>query len=189
MSTTNKSQSLARGVHVSISAMANEVGHARETIRKRLADAGVKSSGERSGNPLYRLRDMLRALNQTTDGKRDPDKLPPFERHAHFKAEHAKICFERELRQLIPAAEVERGYAHIFKTTARVFDTLPDTLERDCGLSPAALVVVEKHLDAARVELHAELNRSSNEPEGTENIVDGDSECVGDFEASSPGEA
>ena len=157
-----------KGTHMSVAAMALEVSSTHETITKRIADAKLQPSGQRRGFPVYRLKDLLRAINQTTDGKLDPEKLPPFERQAHFKAEIAKLNFERELARLIPAGKVEHGYAHIFKTVARVFDTLPDTLERDCGLTPATLAVVERHLYAARLELHLELNTGLGNDDATE---------------------
>lgn len=179
-----------RGVHVSIAAMAGEVSSTRETITKRVADANVKPSGERNGKPLYRLKELLFALYQAgLDGKLDPEKLPAFERHAHYKAEREKIEFERELGQLIPAAEVERANSHIFKCVARVFDTLPDTLERDCGLNPQTLAVVERHLDAARLELHTEVNRGLDDSDTAGNGGDSNSEHVGDIEASASSEA
>lgn len=178
-----------KGIHVSITAMAGEVSSTRETITKRLADANVLQSGTRGGFPVYRLKDVLRALNQTTGGQLDPDKLPAFERNAHYKAEREKLDFERELAQLIPATDVERGYSHVFKCVARVFDTLPDTLERDCGLSAAALAVVEKHLDAARLELHADLNRGFDNDDAAGNGADSDSEHVGNSETVAAHEA
>lgn len=189
MPKANKATAPGKGVHVTITAMAGEVSSTRETITKRIADANLQPSGQRGGFPVYRLKELLAALHQTTDGYRDPDKLPAFERNAHYKAEREKLDFERELGLLVPFQDVERSNAHIFKCVARSYDTLPDILERDCGLTPAALAVVERHLDAARLELHADVNRDiENDVDAAGNGANGEGDDVGNPEAAPPGE-
>ncbi len=41
--------------------------------------------------------------------------------------------------QLIPASDVRREFAIWAKAVVQVLETLPDILERDCGLQPAAV--------------------------------------------------
>lgn len=179
-----------RGIHVSINGLAGEIRSTHETITKRLTEASVQPSGQKRGFPVYRLGDVWRAMTgQTPEGVRDPEKLLPFERHAHYKAEREKIDFERELGLLIPATDLERVLAHVFKCVSRNYDTLPDILERDGALTAAALAVVERRLDAARRELRAAITEGLNDSDAVagHNGID-DSEHVGDAGTAASGE-
>lgn len=147
-----------RGVKVSIRQFAEETGIHRDTIVKRIDAAGLKPSGERAGHPVYRLKDLLRAAYQTAeDGAVDPDKLEPFKRQAHYKAEHLKLQVETEQGELIPRIEVEQESARVMRVQSMFLDTLPDVLERDCGLSAQTVAVLEKRIDRAREDLYKAL--------------------------------
>lgn len=150
---------LSQGLHVSISTLAAEFGVTRETAARRIADAGIEPSGKRGGYPVYRLKDAWSAvLGQVSDdGSADPDKLDPFKRQAHYKAEHLKLQLEAEQRELLPRIEVEQEQARILRVIALFLDTLPDVLERDCGLAAAMIIAVEKRLDQVREEMHKAL--------------------------------
>lgn len=155
---------LGRGVHVGIRQFSEETGLDRDTVRKRIDAAGLKPGGERGGHPVYRLRDLLKAAYQVSeDGRQDPSQLRPFERQAHWKAEHLQLQVEAEKRELIPRIEVEQEQARILRVVALFLDTLPDILERDCGLAAAMIVAVEKRLDQMREELHKELSEDEDE--------------------------
>ncbi len=146
------------GTHLSVRAFAEETGQDRETLAARVRTANIQPSGQRGGRPVYRLRDLLRAAYVTTDdGEIDPDKLRPFERHAHYKAEREKLNLQVERGELLPSLHVEQRYAAMFKTVAEVFDTLPDVLERDCGATALLLAKIESRLDAAREALYSRL--------------------------------
>lgn len=151
--------SLSQGLHVSVSTLAAEFGVTRETAARRIADAGVKASGKRGGYPVYRLKDVYSVvLGQAgEDGAVDPDKLDPFKRQAHYKAEHLKLQLETEQRELIPQIEVEQEQARILRVVAMFLDTLPDVLERDCGLAASMIIAVEKRIDQVREEMHKAL--------------------------------
>jgi hypothetical protein len=86
------------------------------------------------------------------------DAMAPSARHQLARAQFMEMRLAEKAGQLIPVAEVERGHAEIFKAVAMMFDTLPDTLERDCGLPAHALARLERHIDAARIELHGMVN-------------------------------
>lgn len=156
---------LSQGLHVSVSQLAAEFGVTRETAARRIADAGVESSGKRGGYPVYRLKDVWSAVlgQVSADGVADPDKLDPFKRQAHYKAEHLKLQVETEQRELIPRIEVEQEQARILRVVALFLDTLPDVLERDCGLAAAMIVAVEKRLDRLREEMHKALSEGEEE--------------------------
>lgn len=153
---------LSRGTHLSISALSVEFGMTRETIRKRLADAGVKPSGIRSSYPVFRLKDALPALLGGGDHV-DPDQLDPYRRKAFYQGEHEKLRLQVERRELITRIEAEQEMAGMLKITSECFDTLPDILERDCGLAPAVLERVERCLDKAREQLHQRLSEDEED--------------------------
>lgn len=150
---------LGHGTHLSISGLSLEFGMTRETIAKRLGEARIAPSGKRNGYAVYRLRDVVKALTgqNTEDGKQDPEKLKPFERQAHYKAELDRLKLEQELRELIPRIEVEQEQARAFRIVSLMLDTLPDVLERDCGLAAAHINRVERAVDEVREGLFADL--------------------------------
>jgi hypothetical protein len=153
---SNAVTNIATGCNLSISTLAAELGQTRDTVRKRLIDADVQPSGKRGGYPVYRLKDALPALLGGGSNV-DPDLLDPYKRKAHYQGEHEKLKLQVERRELIPRIETEQEMAAMLKVTAECFDTLPDILERDCGLTPDTLARMEAHLDKAREELYLRL--------------------------------
>jgi uncharacterized protein DUF1441 len=157
------------GVHLNLSQIASEFGVARETARKRLDDAGVGPSETKGGHPVYRLRHVLEAF--AGEEGFDPDKLKPWERKAHYQAEHEKLRLQVERGEVVPGLEVEQGQAAIFKIVTQFYETLPDLLERDVGASPLMLVRVEKALDESREALYQKLNEG-DEPDADSAVSD-----------------
>lgn len=145
---------ITRGVHLSISSFAEEFGITRETAAKRIAAAKLKPSAKRSGHPVYRLRDIIELTRVDESGQIDPEKLTPFERHAHYRAEHEMLVVGTMRGELVPRIEVEQEQARLMKVVSQTFDTLPDRLERDCALTPQMVATVEHSLDQARSEMH-----------------------------------
>lgn len=150
-----------RGVHLSVTAFAQEFSSTRETITKRIADAKLKPSARRGGHPIYRLKDLFKAVYHTANGGMDPDKLDPFQRKAHYQAEHEKLQLETERGQLVTAIDVEARFASSYKVMARWLDTLPDVMERDWGLVPALVTKIENKLNELREELYKQLTKDS----------------------------
>ncbi len=149
---------MVSGTHMSVRAFAIETSQDRETVTRRIQAAGIKPSGQRGGYPVYRLKDLLRACYVTTEGgELDPDRLPPFQRHAHYKAEREKLTVEEERGELITRIEVEQEQARIAKIVSHGLETLPDILERDCGLAPAMVLRVERQIDAIRDRMYTEM--------------------------------
>lgn len=167
--TTNIDKALA----FSLSSLSRELGTTRETLRKRLAAQDVKPAGKRSGFPVYRLRDVLAAWQGTAESGFDPDRLDAFKRRAYYQGEHEKLKLQVERRELIPRIEAEQEMAQMLKITAECFDTLPDILERDCGLEPSVLVKLEDRLDKCREELYQRLAA-----EGEDNADSPAGECA-----------
>jgi hypothetical protein len=143
------------GVNLSISEISAEFQQTRETVRKRLADAGIKAAGKRRNYPVFRLRDAIRALLSGPDA--DPNKLDPFRRKAHYQAEQAELALAIDREEVIRRGDVEETYAAAFKPIRLMLETLPDVLERDAGLSPAQVQRVERSLDELREQMHARV--------------------------------
>lgn len=157
---------LKAGIHLSISNLAGEMGMARETVSKRLVEAGVRPSGKRRGYPVYRLRDALPALTGTGETQ-DPDELDPFKRRAFYQGELEKMKVAHERGELIPRIEVEREQARILGAVAHFFDTLPDVIERDVGATPAQLEAIEDAADQIRESLYSELMAEDEDADST----------------------
>jgi hypothetical protein len=133
---------------------------------RRLAAEGIIPKAARNQYPLAgAVRGYITYLQGLVDGigSNDPDRLPPFQRRAHYQSELEKLKLEQERGELIPRMEVEQQYALLLKIVAECLDTLPDLLERDCGLSAKVLVRVEAALDRAREDLHARLSEPDAE--------------------------
>jgi ABC-type phosphate transport system auxiliary subunit len=150
-------------VSFSLGTWAAEAGITRDVLRRIMSEAGIQPAGKRGGHPVYRARDVIAALSADRDGVDDPDKLKPLERKAHYQAEHEKLRLQIERGELVPSLEVEQGHGQIFAIVTQMYDTLPDVLERDVGLTPQQLVRVEKHLDEAREALYQALNADEDD--------------------------
>jgi len=88
---------------------------------------------------------------------RDFDDLPPREQLDFVRAQRENLKLGQEQRQLIPASEVERIASEAFKSLALVLSTLPDALERGCGLQPDAVARAQTIIDDARESLYVAL--------------------------------
>src|SRR5256885_218520 len=99
---------LPTGTNLSIRQLAEECGFDRDTVAKRIRNAGLVPAGKRGGHAVYRLRDALPALFVLDeDGKKDPEKFDPFQRKAHYQAEREALELATSRRELIPRIEVE----------------------------------------------------------------------------------
>jgi hypothetical protein len=137
----------------------------RSTIHAAIRQANITPAGHAGAHPLYPVRAVVDAIApRTADGTPDLDRMSPNARDAYIRSERNLVKLKTECGQLIPVAEVERGHAEIFKTLALFLDTLPDVLERDCGLPAHALTRLEAAVDGARVELHKRLNAPDEAP-------------------------
>lgn len=157
-----KVRNVTGGVLLSISSLAKEFGTSRETLRKRITEAGVHPADETGPHPRYRLRDIIDAWTQLED--RDPDSLPPFERRAFYQGEIDKLTLETKAGALVPHDEVERDYGLAFSAVSQHLDTIVDVLERDAGATSAQLAVVEQVLDRLRDQLFERLTRPDASP-------------------------
>lgn len=134
---------------------------ARETIGKRLTDAGVKPAAQRGGFPVYRLRDACPAILATYSGEDgavvDPARMKPGDRRAWYQSENERLKFEVETAQLILASEVQSEMATVAKVVVRFLETLPDTTERDTRCGPEVIEYLAKKVREVRAEIAAQL--------------------------------
>lgn len=87
----------------------------------------------------------------------DPELLPPRERRAHYEADIQKLALQQKRGDLVPRIEVEQEQGRVAKIVAHFFDTLPDVLERDCGLAPKQILRVQTSSDAIREQIFEAL--------------------------------
>jgi len=142
-----------------ITRIADAFGLHRDTVRKRLREAGVAPVGTRNGASPYSLRHAGPALfgdviNGVGDGGVDPDQLPPTERKSWYQSENERIKLERELGALVEAESSHRQMSSFAKSVITLLDGLPDILERDAGLPPEAIQRVQELMDATREQLY-----------------------------------
>lgn len=125
----------------------------------QLVRMGVVPKEARGRYPLAgAVRGYIRFLKKTGSAADiPPEQLEPFQRKAHYAAALQKLSLQREAGELVPAIEMEDEMAAAFKIVSRFMDTLPDILERDCGLNPAQIQLVEQRADKARDELYLAL--------------------------------
>ena len=55
------------------------------------------------------------------------------------------------------------------KAVVQSLETLPDILERDCGLSPGALVRVQQVIDDLRDQMAQQIQQGTDKPDSMEN--------------------
>jgi len=111
----------------------------------------------RNGVRVWHVREGMRAIF----GK-DKQEMTPREQLDYYRAQREKLKLGEEIGKVIPAAEVERIASEAFKSLALVLSTLPDALERGCGLSPDAVARAQTIIDDARESLYAALVGAKN---------------------------
>lgn len=140
----------------SLTQLSREFGIARETVTRRLNDAGVAAAGVRRGHPVFRVRQAAEAIlvppSRSGEFINDPDKMSPKERSDWFRSENDRVKFERDSGISVHADKAREQMAVIAKTGLEVLETLPDILERDFQLDPDIIESVELKIDALRTQ-------------------------------------
>ncbi len=121
---------------------------------------------------MYRLADVVDAMTAdrrpSIGGGLDIDELMPTDRKAWYQSENERLKLERELRLLVPADEVQREMAALAKAMASSLDSLSDMLERDAGLPPEAIELVERVTDALREQMYQAILADEDEDAAAE---------------------
>ncbi|MGM0517965.1 MAG: DUF1441 family protein [Pseudomonadota bacterium] len=154
-----------------ITRLADAFGLHRDTVRKRLKAAGVVPVGNRNNANVYALKDAGPALFGDTQGGwgEKPDDLHPTDRQAWYQSELSRVKLEKEMRLLVPVEEAHREMSRLAKAVASGLDSLADMLERDAGLPPEAIDLVEKTTDALREQMYQAII----DDDGDEEAADG----------------
>jgi phage terminase Nu1 subunit (DNA packaging protein) len=132
---------------------------------QQLAREGIVPKAARGQYPLAGcVRAYIQYLQNSgqTDSS-DPERLSPFQKRAHYQAELDKLKLEQERGELVPRIEMEQEMAVVLKLVAECFDTLPDLLERDCGLTAKMVGRVEEALDRTRGDLYSKLTAGTDD--------------------------
>ena len=134
----------------------------RQTVVARLKN--IRPAGGHDKLKLYRLTDILTEFMglppPVAEGEMDPH-----ERKAWYQSERERLKFEQETAQLIPASDVRREFAIWAKAVVQVLETLPDILERDCGLQPAAVSRVQSIIDDLRDQIALRVTEAGADDE------------------------
>jgi phage terminase Nu1 subunit (DNA packaging protein) len=83
----------------------------------------------------------------------DPDRMSPKERKDWFDSEFRRRQLQVQDRELIPVTEHEEAVAHLARQVVMTLETLPDVLERDAGITPAAVERCQRVVDSLRETL------------------------------------
>ncbi|MDO6406266.1 DUF1441 family protein [Pantoea phytobeneficialis] len=142
----------------------------RQTVSSRLSNV-QPAPGSNAKLKLYSLLDVLKELlsRTTSDELLDVDKMLPPDRKAWFQSERERLKFQQETGELIPASEVAREFSSMAKAVVQVLETLPDILERDCAMTPAAVVRVQKVIDDLRDQIALKVEMADT-PEYEEDL-------------------
>ncbi|EGR0666953.1 DUF1441 family protein [Vibrio cholerae] len=141
----------------SISKIAECFGMSRNTVSKRLREFNVQPSGKERGSDVYALKDAAPALFKSDSlpagAVFDPNKMPPGMRKDWYQSENERVKLEKALGQLCESGDVARNYALLAKSVIQVMETMPDVLERDCGLTPSQVSKVQQSIDDLRDQI------------------------------------
>lgn len=151
-----------------ITRIADAFGLNRGTVRGRLRGAGVLPAGQKNGVSVYALKDVGPALfaEVSVAGGTDPDELHPKDRKDWYQSENERVKLEKEMRALVPVEEVHREMSRLAKSVASALDSLPDMLERDAGLPPDAIDLVEGITDTLREQMYRAVIEEEAEIDG-----------------------
>lgn len=118
-------------------------------ITKRLAKTPHHQIGARK---VWDIRDVLQLK-----GRRDPHVMEPKDALDYYRGQRERLKLAVENGEMIPAADVEQTISNAFKSLAQSLESLPDALERDCGLPPLAVIAMQPVCDAAREAMFENL--------------------------------
>ncbi|HEY2454132.1 MAG TPA: DUF1441 family protein [Scandinavium sp.] len=158
-----------RNFRLNINQLAAMTDLHRQTVASRLNNVPL-APGSNPKLKLYSVLDILTVLlTRTADPSQiEIDKLLPQDRKAWFQSERERLKFEQETSQLIPSSDVSREFSSIAKAVVQVLETLPDILERDCGLQPVAVARVQSVIDDLRDQMAQRVFDADSDEEGEE---------------------
>lgn len=148
---------------LNINQIAELTGLHRQTVSQRVAGL-TPSLGSNSKLKLYALRDLiLTGLAEKMSAY--VDSLSPMDRKAFWQAENERLKYEEKTGELIPASEVALEMGTMAKAVVQTLETLPDILERDCGLQPKDLIRVQQVIDDVRDQMALHIQQANSDGE------------------------
>lgn len=149
---------------LNINQIAELTGLHRQTVSQRVAGL-TPSIGSNSKLKLYALRDLiLTGLAEKMTA--DVDSLSPMDRKSFWQAENERLKYEERTGELIPASEVALEMGAMAKAVVQTLETLPDILERDCGLQPKDLIRVQQVIDDVRDQMALHIQQEPTTEQG-----------------------
>ena len=145
---------------VNVTQLSDLVGMNRNMVARRLRETEL-DGGNGENLKQYELGKALRVLIMPS--VQENGEMSPQDRKAWYQSENERLKFEKEEREVIPVDEVVQVYSSMLKAVVMVLETLPDILERDCGLTPAAVNRVQGIIDDLRDEMARKVADSENE--------------------------
>ena len=142
---------------LNVGQIANLTGFSRPTVASKLAL--ITPIQNNKNLKLYSLEQLLR-LGFDNVRSENVDELSPNDRRAFWQAENERLKYERETGELIPAFEVAQEMSFLAKAIVQSLETLPDILERDCGLQPNALIRVQQVIDDIRDQMAQHIQKT-----------------------------
>jgi hypothetical protein len=149
--------------HWNLTKIGDAFGIHRDTVKKKLTAAGLKSVGKSGNAPLYVLKDVATVLFQGSgsggSGEINIDDLDPKSRKEWFQSENERLKFQEKIGDLIPVVNHRDGLVSPLKKTISFFDSLPDKMERRRCFTPDQLEELEVATDAFRQQLYQQLTK------------------------------
>ena len=130
-------------------------------VNERLATIPHSMRGARK---VWHVREGMPALFGCGK-KKTPSDMEPKDRLDHYRAERENIKLQEEIRNLLPAVDVERSVGEAYKVLAQGLSAIPDLLERECGLSSDTVISLHNAIDAVRETLYLSVVELMNNPD------------------------
>ncbi|MBU2714125.1 DUF1441 family protein, partial [Zooshikella harenae] len=120
--------------NLNISQIAEFYDISRETVRKKIRQAGVEPVDVVRNANVYSMEDVEHLFYESNTRNLppdyDPNDLPPKDRKDWYQSENERLKFELACSELIPAKEVRQESIKLMKTLVAFFESLPDKMER-----------------------------------------------------------
>jgi hypothetical protein len=144
-----------------MSALAREFQLDRATVKRHLE--GIEPAGQVVGGHDGWTLDAVAVMRAKVDAAREPEqKVRAYDQDKFYAAQLKRLQFEREMKQVVPAAEAQAQWREFVKRLVAWVDSLADQLERAAGLTPTQVEQLERRIDEMRGDLHAEVTRGDD---------------------------
>ncbi|QRM19713.1 DUF1441 family protein [Dechloromonas sp. TW-R-39-2] len=132
----------------------------RDTVRSTIERAGIQPSSRRGGYPAYALRDALRAMFSRRGADLDPATLSPADRKNLADAKLKEQQLHIRTGEYMLRDAYKNATATAYATCAQAILSLPDNLERKCGLSSDQVETVENIVTNILDTLYSDMKRA-----------------------------